>query len=126
MNPQVCAIVFQSPAATAKASSGGGDKMVRSEPSRVRAVYDLGGLVSRLKELEPEFREVENRAKSTHQAASRRGYRLNGDERRKFFGKTEPRAHTRGRGGSGVHDMNMTDKRGYVNTYSESRRCPSS
>ena len=35
-------------------------------------------------------------------------------------GKTEPRAHTRGRGGSGVHDMNMTDKRGYVNTFSES------
>ena len=46
-------------------------------------VYDLGGLVSRLQELEPEFREVENRAKSARKAVSRRGYRLDGDERRK-------------------------------------------
>ena len=53
-----------------------------SHGGKLTNVYDLGGLVSRLKELEPEFRAVENRAKSARKAVSRRGYRLDGDERR--------------------------------------------
>ena len=47
-------------------------------------------------------------------ANSRCGYGLDGDDEASS-GKTEPRAHTRGRGGSGVYGMNMTDKQGYVN-----------
>ena len=54
-----------------------------SHGGKLTNVYDLGGLVSRLQELEPEFREVENRAKSARKAVSRRGYRLDDDERRK-------------------------------------------
>ena len=38
-------------------------------------MYDLGGLVTRLKKLEPEFREVDEAAKTARRAVSRRGYR---------------------------------------------------
>ena len=38
-------------------------------------VYDLSGLVQRLKKLEPEFREVEDAAKRARRAVSKRGYR---------------------------------------------------
>ena len=38
--------------------------------------YDLDGLVKRLKELEPEFRRAEEKAKAERQAVSRRGRRL--------------------------------------------------
>lgn len=38
-------------------------------------VYDLSGLVRRLKKLEPEFREVEDAAKRARRAVSKRGYR---------------------------------------------------
>jgi hypothetical protein len=37
--------------------------------------YDLSGLVKRLKELEPEFREVENEVKARRRAVSRPGVR---------------------------------------------------
>jgi predicted transcriptional regulator len=37
--------------------------------------YDLSGLVNRLKELEPEFRKVEDQAKAARRAVGRRGYR---------------------------------------------------
>ena len=39
--------------------------------------YDLGGLVERLKKLEPDFREVDEAAKTARRAVSRRGYRQN-------------------------------------------------
>ncbi len=38
-------------------------------------IYDLSGLVNRLKELEPEFRDVEKKVKSARKAVSRRGYK---------------------------------------------------
>ena len=38
-------------------------------------LYDLSGLVRRLKKLEPEFREVEDAAKRARRAVSKRGYR---------------------------------------------------
>lgn len=38
--------------------------------------YDLSGLVKRLKELEPEFREVENEIKARRRAVAKRGYGL--------------------------------------------------
>ena len=38
-------------------------------------VYDLSGLVQRLKKLEPDFREVEDAAKRARRAVSKRGYR---------------------------------------------------
>ncbi|ATG46631.1 helix-turn-helix domain-containing protein [Celeribacter ethanolicus] len=38
-------------------------------------IYDLSGLVKRLKELEPEFREVEDDAKAERKAVTKRGYR---------------------------------------------------
>lgn len=38
-------------------------------------IYDLTGLVNKLKELEPEFREVEDEAKTERQAVSKRGYK---------------------------------------------------
>lgn len=38
--------------------------------------YDLGGLVSKLKELEPEFLEVEKSAKAQRRSVSKRGHRL--------------------------------------------------
>lgn len=37
--------------------------------------YDLSGLVKKLKDLEPEFREVEDDAKEERKAVSRRGYK---------------------------------------------------
>ena len=40
-------------------------------------IYDLGGLVERPKKLEPEFREVDEAAKTARRAVSKRGYRLN-------------------------------------------------
>lgn len=40
-------------------------------------IYDLGGLVKRLKKLEPEFRDVDNAAKTARRAVSKRGYRRN-------------------------------------------------
>lgn len=41
-------------------------------------IYDLSGLVNRLKELEPEFRKVENEVKEKRRAVTRRGARLKG------------------------------------------------
>ena len=41
-------------------------------------MYDLGGLVKRLKKLEPEFRKVEEDARKARKAVSRRGFRANG------------------------------------------------
>lgn len=38
-------------------------------------MYDLGGLVKRLKKLEPEFRKVEEDARKARRAVSRRGFR---------------------------------------------------
>jgi len=38
-------------------------------------IYDLSGLVKRLKELEPEFRSVEDDAKEERNAVSKRGYK---------------------------------------------------
>lgn len=38
-------------------------------------MYDLGGLVKRLKKLEPEFRKVEEDARNARRAVSRRGFR---------------------------------------------------
>ncbi len=38
--------------------------------------YDLGGLVDRLKELEPEFRQAEKAAREERRAVSRRGHGL--------------------------------------------------
>ncbi|AXT35619.1 helix-turn-helix domain-containing protein [Phaeobacter sp. LSS9] len=38
-------------------------------------IYDLSGLVKRLKELEPEFRKVEDEAKEERKAVSKRGYK---------------------------------------------------
>lgn len=38
-------------------------------------IYDLSGLVKKLKELEPEFREVEDEAKEERKAVSKRGYK---------------------------------------------------
>ena len=40
-------------------------------------VYDLGGLVKRLKKLEPDFRKVEEDARGARRAVSRRGLRVN-------------------------------------------------
>ena len=40
-------------------------------------MYDLDGLVERLKRLEPEFREVDEAAKTARRAVSKRGYRRN-------------------------------------------------
>ena len=41
-------------------------------------IYDLGGLVNRLKKLEPDFRKVEEDARKARRAVSRRGFRGNG------------------------------------------------
>lgn len=41
-------------------------------------VYDLGGLVKRLKKLEPDFRKVEEDARKARRAVSRRGFRVTG------------------------------------------------
>jgi len=38
-------------------------------------MYDLGGLVKRLKKLEPEFRKVEEDVRKARRAVSRRGFR---------------------------------------------------
>lgn len=40
-------------------------------------IYDLGGLLGRLKKLEPEFREVDEAARTARMAVSKRGYRRN-------------------------------------------------
>ena len=40
-------------------------------------MYDLDGLVARLKRLEPDFREVDEAAKDARRAVSKRGYRRN-------------------------------------------------
>ena len=37
-------------------------------------IYDLSGLVARLKKLEPEFRAVEEKAKASRKAVAKRGY----------------------------------------------------
>ena len=37
-------------------------------------IYDLSGLVERLKKLEPEFRSVEEEAKASRKAVAKRGY----------------------------------------------------
>lgn len=39
-------------------------------------IYDLSGLVAKLKKLEPEFREAYEKAEETRKAVGRRGYRL--------------------------------------------------
>ncbi|MEO1193745.1 MAG: helix-turn-helix domain-containing protein [Pseudomonadota bacterium] len=39
--------------------------------------YDLAGLVAKLKDLEPEFREVKEETKSQNTSVQRRGYRTN-------------------------------------------------
>ena len=41
-------------------------------------MYDLGGLVTRLKKLEPEFRKVEEDARKARRMVSRRRFRGNG------------------------------------------------
>lgn len=38
-------------------------------------IYDLAGLVKKLKDLEPEFREVADEAKAEREAVSKRGYK---------------------------------------------------
>ena len=40
-------------------------------------MYDLDGPVARLKELEPDFREVDEAAKDARRAVSKRGHRRN-------------------------------------------------
>ena len=40
-------------------------------------IYDLGGLVARLKDLEPEFRKVDEDARKARRQVSQRGFRLN-------------------------------------------------
>ncbi len=40
-------------------------------------IYDLGGLVARLKELEPDFRKVDEEARTARRQVSRQGFRLN-------------------------------------------------
>ena len=39
-------------------------------------IYDLSGLVAKLKEIEPDFREVEDNARKSKRAVAKRGYRL--------------------------------------------------
>ena len=41
-------------------------------------MYDLGGLMNRLKKLEPVFRKVEEDARKACRAVSRHGFRANG------------------------------------------------
>lgn len=38
--------------------------------------YDLSGLVAKLKEIEPEFRKVEDEARQARRAVAQRGYRM--------------------------------------------------
>ena len=45
--------------------------------------YDLGGLVKRLRELEPEFREVEEKARAARRAVSRPRHKRNQSESRR-------------------------------------------
>ena len=45
--------------------------------------YDLGGLVKRLRELEPEFREVEEKARAARRAVSRPRHKRNQSEGRR-------------------------------------------
>ena len=48
-----------------------------SHGGKLTNLYDLSGLVRRLKDLEPEFRDVEKEVKSARRAVSRRGYKPN-------------------------------------------------
>ena len=41
---------------------------------KLTSIYDLSGLVERLKKLEPEFRSVEEEAKASRKAVAKRGY----------------------------------------------------
>ena len=41
-------------------------------------MYDLGGLMNRLKKLEPEFRKAEEDARKARRAVFRHGFRANG------------------------------------------------
>lgn len=63
-------------------------------------IFDLLGLVKRLKELEPEFRSVEDDAKEERNAVSKRGYKhrpmkVPGSNKEGLpLRNAEPRAHT--------------------------------
>lgn len=46
-----------------------------SNGGKLSNIYDLSGLVSRLQELEPEFRQVDEMNKATRKAVGTRGYR---------------------------------------------------
>jgi len=46
-----------------------------SNGGKLSNTYDLSGLVKRLKELEPEFREVEEANRAARKAVAKRGYR---------------------------------------------------
>lgn len=48
-----------------------------SHGGKLTNLYDLSGLVNRLKELEPEFRDVEEKVRSDRKAVARRGYKPN-------------------------------------------------
>ena len=48
-----------------------------SHGGKLTNIYDLSGLVNRLKKLEPEFRDVEEKVKSARRAVSQRGYEPN-------------------------------------------------
>lgn len=58
--------------------------------------YDLAGLVERLKELEPDFRAVEEEAKASRKAVTKPRYsRSRSKVKPGSTGKAKPRAHTR-------------------------------
>ncbi|BAV52907.1 Uncharacterized protein MLTONO_p0437 (plasmid) [Mesorhizobium loti] len=46
-----------------------------SNGGKLSNTYDLSGLVKRLQELEPEFREIEESAKAARKAVTKRGYK---------------------------------------------------
>ncbi|MEP9369985.1 helix-turn-helix domain-containing protein [Xanthobacter sp. VNH20] len=48
-----------------------------SNGGKLSNTYDLSGLVKRLQELEPEFRQVEEETKAARKAVAKRGYRPN-------------------------------------------------
>ena len=59
-------------------------------------IYDLSGLVERLKRLEPEFRAVEEKAKASREAVTKPRYsRSTPKVKPSSAEKAEPRAHTR-------------------------------
>lgn len=84
--------------------------------------YDLGGLVKRLRELEPEFREVEEKARAARRAVSRPRHKRNQSEGRREPAWREPVKQNpgripRGRGGSGVYEENMVDRGAGVKSF---------